>query len=598
MEQEQDNKRRPWLASYPKDVSYDIDLRQLRPLNVVFDSVCQEFSERKAYISMGSSLTYKDLAGLVRDFAAYLQNGVKLKKGDRIAIILPNLMSFPVAVFAALKLGLQIININPLYTPREMQSVLADSGATTVVLLETCAKGLSGILQNTNVSHVIVCGAGDLLGKYKGACVNFLMRHVLKEVKPWVIPGAITFMQALEAGRGMKLETLELEIDDIAFLQYTGGTTGKPKGAMLTHGNIFANVLQAYAMYGPVLTRGKETMLTPLPLYHVFALTVNLMLAFYIGVTNILIADARKVRQMLQVMKKHPEISIMTGVNTLYNAMLNQKDFSTLNFSALRLAVGGGAAIQSGVALRFYKQTGLHILEGYGLTECSPLCCVNPHTVTIFNGTIGLPVPSTWARIVDVDTNEEIWEHDVPGELEFKGPQVMKGYFHNEKENAHVMDDGWLRTGDVAVWVEGGYLKIIDRIKDMILVSGFNVFPSEIEDVVSHNTRVLECAAIGVPSEATGEAIKLFVVKKDPALTREDVITYCREFLTGYKVPRQIEFVEDLPKSAVGKVMRRYLKQNKYRKLAGEPGNDQSSVKDVKDLKDAKDGKDGNARNA
>lgn len=568
----QDAARRPWLASYPKDVSYDIDLRQLRPLNEVFDSVCEEFAERKAYISMGSSMTYRELAEQVRNFAAYLQQGLKLKKGDCFAVIMPNLMQFPVAVFAAVKAGLRVVNVNPLYTPREMQSVLSDSGATALVILENSAKGLSTILRDTQVRHVIISGAGDLLGKYKGACVNFLLRYVLREVKVYVIRDAIPFRQALEQGRSLKFEPPELEVDDVAFLQYTGGTTGKPKGAMLTHGNIFANVLQAYAMYGPVLKRGRETMMTPLPLYHVFAMTVNLMLAFYIGVTNILIADARKIRMMLRVMKKHPEISIMTGVNTLYNAMLNQKDFSTLNLSSLRLAVGGGAAIQSGVALRFYKETGLHILEGYGLTECSPLCCVNPHTVTTFNGTIGLPVPSTLARIVDVDTNEEIWKHDVPGELEFRGPQVMKGYFHNDKENAHVMDDGWLRTGDVAVWTGGGYLKIIDRIKDMILVSGFNVFPSEIEDVVSHNNQVLECAAIGVPSETTGEAIKLFVVKKDPALTREEIISYCREFLTGYKVPRQIEFVEELPKSAVGKVMRRYLKQNKYRKLASDAG--------------------------
>ena len=550
-----------WYQSYPLDVPHEIKGCCYENIGAMFDSITQAFSSHKAYISFEKAISYGELSIYVNRFAAYLQHELKIKKGEHFAIILPNTIQYPIAVFAALKLGLKVVNINPLYTEREIESVLKDSMTEYVLALDTKANTLINVRKRLNLKAVILTSLGDCLGFFKGALVDFVVRHVRHLVDPYEKEGFIFLKDILNSNQDYKLEKVEVSLDDIAFLQYTGGTTGKPKGAMLTHKNILSNVAQTYAMYGPAINRGEETLLTALPLYHIFAMTINMMFGFFLGSTGILIVDARDLKATVKVLKHHPEISIITGVNTLYNAMLNHNVFSKVKLKKLRLVVGGGAAVQKGVAERFLATTGLAILEGYGLTECSPLCCVNPYTTHEYTGSIGLPVPSTLARIVDPNTREEITSLGVPGELEFKGPQVMLGYYRNPDETANIFDDGWLRTGDIAVWLEGGYIKIIDRLKDMILVSGFNVFPSEIEDVLSLNPRVLECAVVGVPSKTTGEAIKLFVVKKDPNLTIYELLVFCKRYLTGYKLPKYIEFVDELPKSPVGKVMRRYLRE-------------------------------------
>lgn len=550
-----------WYQSYPLDVPHEIKGCCYDNIGAMFDSVTQAFASQKAYISFEKAITYGELSVLVNRFAAYLQHELKIQKGEHFAIILPNTIQYPIAVFAALKLGLKVVNINPLYTEREIESVLRDSMTEYVLALDTNANTLIKVQERLKLKAVILTSLGDCLGAVKGAIVDFAVKYIKHLVEPYKREKFILFKQIIKRKPAYKLESVAVSLDDIAFLQYTGGTTGKPKGAMLTHRNILSNVAQTYAMYGPAINRGEETLLTALPFYHIFAMTINMMFGFFLGSTGILIVDARDLKSTIKVLKHHPEISVITGVNTLYNAMLNHDVFSKVKLKKLRLVVGGGAAVQKGVAERFLATTGLSILEGYGLTECSPLCCVNPYTTHEYTGAIGLPVPSTLARIVDANTHEEISSLGVPGELEFKGPQVMLGYYRNPEETANVFDDGWLRTGDIAVWQEGGYIRIIDRLKDMILVSGFNVFPSEIEDVLSLNPRVLECAVVGIPSKSTGEAIKLFVVKKDPSLTIYELLVFCKRYLTGYKLPKYIEFVDELPKSPVGKVMRRYLRQ-------------------------------------
>ncbi len=558
----QNSGREFWYESYPVDVPHEIDGCRYDSICEMFDSVTKAFASHTAYISLGSAITYKDLAVYTRRLAAFLQHELHVKKGEHFAIILPNTIQYPLAVFAALKLGLKVVNINPLYTEREIDGILRDSRTEYVLSLDTNAEPLMKVMENLDLKAVILTSIGDLLGPIKGPLVNFVAKHVKHMVPPYPYKKFLHLKKILSYTKE-SFKQVPVSLDDIAFLQYTGGTTGKPKGAMLTHKNILSNVAQTYAMYGPAINRGEETLLTALPFYHVFAMTINMMFGFFLGATSILILDARDFKSTLNALKHHPEVSIITGVNTLYNAMLNHGIFEKIHLKKLRLAVGGGAAIQKGVADRFLQATGLAILEGYGLTECSPLCCVNPYTVHEYNGMIGLPVPSTLARIVDVNTHEEIWDLNRSGELQFKGPQVMLGYYNNPEETENVFDDGWLRTGDIAKWESGGYIRIIDRLKDMILVSGFNVFPSEIEDVISLNPRVLECAVVGVPSKSSGEAIKLFVVKKDPQLTIHELLAFCKQYLTGYKMPKYVEFVNELPKSAVGKVMRRYLRDNK-----------------------------------
>lgn len=559
--------KRPWLESYPPNVPDTITVEPFENLSDRLDKICAQFAGHKAFTSFEHSVTYARFERMVKKLAAFLQADLGLRKGQTLAIIMPNLIQYPVSVFAALKCGLRVVNINPLYTAREITVILQSCDASCVIALNTVGRRLEDVSRVMPLKHVIITGAGDLLGPFKGPLINFASIYISRLVDHYFLRKAISFKSALSKGDPSLFTPVDLKGSDIAFLQYTGGTTGKPKGAMLSHSNLIANVRQCLAMYGSELKMGQETILTPLPLYHVFSMTVNLMLQVTIGANSILVVDPRRFGLFLKTVKRHPEISIMTGVNTLFAAMVDHGVFtSKYPMKHLRLAIGGGAAVQSGVAERFFKASGQHILEGYGLTECSPVACVNPYTARVFTGSIGIPLPSTLARIVSLDDGHEIWDLGVAGELEFKGPQVMTGYYRNEAENAHVRDDGWLRTGDIAVWQQGGYLKIVDRIKDMIIVSGFNVFPSEIEDVVSHMPKVRECCAVGVPSEKSGEAVKLFVVKRDPSLSEEEVRVYCRTFLTGYKRPKIISFVKALPKSPVGKVMRRYLQDPQYLK--------------------------------
>lgn len=552
--------QRPWLESYPEGVPDTIDPCPFANLADMFDYACEKYDDRTAFINMFGSMSFKQTAKEAEAFASFLQNEWQLKKGDKLAVMMPNLLQYPVAVFGALKAGLTVVNVNPLYTPRELQLQLQDSGVSAIVVIANFAFNLQKIVASTQIKHIIITNVGDGFGFIRGHLVNFVVRFISKMVPKFLLPGAVSFRYALRKGSQKPFMPVMLKPDDIAYLQYTGGTTGVAKGAMLSHGNILANISQALGMYGQIITRGEEMVLTAIPLYHVFAHTINLMLFFAIGGTNLLITDPRNIKSFIAQLKRHHrELSVMTGVNTLFNALIIREVFKKIKFKRLRLVIGGGAAVQSGVEVRFFKETGIHILEGYGLTECSPLCCVNPPTAKTFNGSIGIPVPSTLARIVD-DKGEPIWDLGVPGELEFKGPQVMKGYYHNPEGTANVMHGDYVRTGDIAIWLEHGYIKIIDRLKDMILVSGFNVFPSEIEDVVSRFDRVAECAVVGVPSDKTGEAIKLIAVKRDPTLTAEELRAFCRGYLTPYKVPRYIEFVDVLPKSAIGKVLRRCLK--------------------------------------
>lgn len=556
--------RTPWLSSYPEGIPHTIDPKLYENIPQMFDKTCDKYGERTSFVSLGSSITFKLLKEKTDALAAYMQNTLGVKPGDRLALLLPNMFQYPMSVFAGLKCGMQIININPLYTSHEILGVLRDCKASVIIAFEANIPELLKISDQTYLKHIIAASLGDIHPFLKGAVINFTARYIKKIIKPYDKARVIPFTKCIAEGRKLTLNQHNADFDEIAFLQYTGGTTGKPKGAMLSHGNIISNIAQARTFLQPILHEGEEVILTALPLYHIFAMTINLMFAFSLGAKNILIIDPRKFEALIKVLQKTPDLTIVTGVNTLFNAFVNYEVFKRCNLSNLRLAVSGGSSVQPGVAKRFMRASGgIPILEGYGLTECSPLCCVNPYTYKRYNASIGLPTPSTLARIVDVDTGEEIWDLNKDGELEFKGPQVMKGYFDNEKETENVMHDGWIKTGDIAVWKEGGYIRIIDRLKDMILVSGFNVFPNEIENVVSQNERVLECAVIGIPSKTTGESVKLFVVKKDPSLTADELKTYLRDYLTGYKMPKHIEFVEKLPKSPVGKVMRRFLKQNR-----------------------------------
>lgn len=557
---------KPWLASYPQGVPEFVDTHEFENLVELFDSSVAKFSSNIAFVNMGSELSFKQVGEYASYFAAYLQVKLGLKQGDKIAIMMPNIMQFPIAFFGALKAGLTVININPLYTPRELRNQLENSDATSIVVIANYADSLEQIIDETLVKNVILTQVGDAFNDWFGLkrlVINTAVR--LKGMVPKLdeskFPFSTSFTNALKEGQTLisQFKAPKIAYNDIALLQYTGGTTGKSKGAMLSHGNILSNIAQAYGMYGQVLKIGQETILTVIPLYHIFALTVNLVLFTYLGSKNLLITDPRNLKSFAKDLKNHPEITAMTGVNTLFNLFIHHEEFTSLKWEHLHLVVGGGAAVQSGVEQRFFEKTGFHILEGYGLTECSPLCSVCPFTVDHYTGSIGLVVPSTIARIVDSEGNE-IRNMEQEGELEIKGPQVMHGYYKCDKHNDFIFDDGFVRTGDIAKWMEGGYIKLIDRLKDMILVSGFNVFPNEIEDIVSRFNRVMECAVIGIPSDSTGEAVKLYVVKKDPSLTAQEIKQYCRAYLTPYKVPRVIQFVDSLPKSPLGKVLRRKLR--------------------------------------
>ncbi|HEY9110440.1 MAG TPA: AMP-binding protein [Rhodanobacteraceae bacterium] len=549
---------RPWLAHYPPGVPAEIQADASPSIVAMFGEACARHPRRPAYSSFGVTLTWSELDSESARFAAFLANEWKLGKGDRLAIMLPNLLQYPIALFGALRAGLTVVNVNPLYTARELQHQLEDSGATAIVVLENFAATLQEAIDQTRVEHVIVTSIGDQLGFPKGPLVSFAVKHLKKMVPHWSLPGHLRFGDVLHQGTGLPAPKVSLGRDDIAFLQYTGGTTGVAKGAMLTHGNMVANTLQLAAWVGDLFTQGEEQIVTALPLYHIFSLTVNAILMVYFGGENVLITNPRDIPAFVKTLKKH-RWSAITGVNTLFNALLNHPDFASLDFSKVKFALAGGMAVQRAVAERWKKATGIPLIEGYGLTETSPVVTANPLDIKDYTGAIGMPLPST--DVVLRGEGDRTMPPGEPGELCVRGPQVMKGYWNRSDETAEVLDaDGWLRTGDIARMDEKGLLYIVDRKKDMILVSGFNVYPNEIEDVVAHHPGVLEVAAIGVPDEHSGEVVKLFVVKKDPALTEAALKQYCHDELTGYKRPKYIEFRKELPKSNVGKILRRALR--------------------------------------
>lgn len=553
-----------WLNSYEQGVNAEIDITQYSSISDVFRQSVEKFAHQPAFQNMGKTLTYAEVGKLAENFASYLQNVLKLPRGERVAIMLPNLLQYPIALFGILQAGLVAVNTNPLYTPRELEHQLKDSGATTIIVLENFANTLELVLPRTQIKHVIVASVGEMFGFFKGTLMNFVLRKIKKMVPEYRIPGAIPFQTTLKEGAAHTFRPVTLTREDTALLQYTGGTTGVAKGAILSHGNICANMLQAKEWIKNQLREGKETVIAALPLYHIFALTVNLMIFTNAGSKIILITNPRDMKGFIGELKKE-RISVFIGVNTLFNGMVNQPDFATVDFSNLRLTLGGGMATQKAVAEKWKKITGTPIVEAYGLTEASPGVCCNPLNIEAYSGGIGLPVPSTEVELRDADGKEV--PVGQPGELWVRGPQVMKGYWNRPEETAKTIDArGFLETGDIAVMDEKGWLKLVDRKKDLIVVSGFNVYPNEIEEVVSHNDKVMEVACIGVPNEKTGEALKVFVVKKDPSLTKEELIEFCRTELTAYKVPKDIEFRDELPKSNVGKILRRELREQAQNK--------------------------------
>jgi len=549
---------RIWLKSYPDGVPAEIDLSAVGSLgDFIADSV-GKFRARAAFVSMGRAITYGELDLKSRAFASYLRNVAGLKQGARVALMMPNLLQYPIAAFGALRAGCVVVNCNPLYSPRELKHQLADSGAEAIVVLENFALTLEKAIEGTALKSVIVTGAGDQLG-VKGPLVNSVMRHVRRAVPAFSLPQAVRFNRALALGARRPFMDAAVKPDDIAFLQYTGGTTGVPKGAMLTHRSMVANLRQIHAWIAPAIHAEGELFVAALPLYHVFALQVNGFVPLMIGASNLMIANPRDIPGLVKALRRTP-FTVLPGVNTLFNALLNNKDFASLDFSRLHFAIGGGMAVQRAVAERWQSVTGKPLIEAYGLTETSPAAIANPLTIDNFNGAIGLPLPSTEIAIRDDDGRDlEVGE---TGELCIRGPQVMAGYWNKPEETAGVMTaDGYLRTGDIARVDEQGYVFIVDRKKDMINVSGFNVYPTEIEEVAMGCPGVLEAGAVGVPDARTGEAVKLVVVRKDPALTEADLAAYCREHLTGYKRPRHIEFRDELPHTAVGKILRRELRR-------------------------------------
>ncbi|MEO6064575.1 MAG: AMP-binding protein, partial [Lysobacterales bacterium] len=548
---------RPWLASYPDGIPAEIDMERYDSIVAVLDDAIARYRDNVAFVCMGRELTYGDVDRLSRRFASYLINVLNLKKGDRVALMLPNVLQYPIAIFGVLRAGLTVVNTNPMYTARELRHQLADSGAVAILVLDNFAHTLQEVLKDTRIRKVITSGLGDMLGFPKGAITNFVLKHVKKMVPDFSIEGAVRFNAVLTAGDG-PLPDVRLTHDDIAFLQYTGGTTGVAKGAMLTHGNLVANMLQSGAWIGRVSEPGKETIITALPLYHIFALTANCLVFMQLGGRNHFIVNPRDMPGFVKELATSGFTAI-TGVNTLFNGLLNTPGFEQLDFSKVHIALGGGMAVQRAVAERWKKLTGVTLVEAYGLTETSPAACMNPLDLAEYNGSIGLPLASTEISIRDEDAKQVAMGG--VGELCIRGPQVMKGYWQQPEETAKVLsDDGWLRTGDMARMDPQGFIYIVDRKKDMILVSGFNVYPNEIEDVVAAMPGVREVAAVGIPDEKSGEAIKLVVVRKDPGLTIEAIKAHCRVNLTAYKNPKIIEFREDLPKSNVGKILRRELR--------------------------------------
>jgi long-chain acyl-CoA synthetase len=547
-----------WLKHYPPGVPTEVDYGQYRSIGELFDTTVAKYAERPSYTNMGRTITFGDLGPLSRAFGAWLRSK-GLAKGARVAVMMPNCLQYPVCVFGILAAGCVVVNVNPLYTPRELEHQLKDSGAEAIVILENFAHVLQQVVERTAVKHVVVAALGDLLGA-KGVLVNWVVRHVKKMVRPWEIPGAMRFNAMLAEGRGLALESVAVGHGDVAFLQYTGGTTGLSKGAVLTHGNILANLEQSVAWIKPWVKEGEaQVIITALPLYHILSLTANCLLMMKGGGCNILITNPRDIPGFVKELRAH-KFTMITGVNTLFNALMNHPDFTKIDFSSLRVTLGGGMAVQKAVADRWKKLTGCTLVEAYGLSETSPAVTINPLDLGDYNGSIGLPIPSTEVSLRGEDGKEV--PLGSPGELCVKGPQVMKGYWNNPSETGRVLGrDGFLATGDMAIMDAKGYVRIVDRKKDMLLVSGFNVYPNEIESVVAMHPGVLECAAIGVPDDHSGEVPKLFVVKRDPSLTEEDVRRHCEANLTGYKRPKYIEFRSELPKTNVGKILRRALRE-------------------------------------
>jgi long-chain acyl-CoA synthetase len=548
----------PWIKRYPKGIPAQINLYDYNSVIELFEDSVKKYRDRVAFENMGARLTFAQVDELSRHFAAYLQS-LGLQKGDRIAIQMPNLLQFPIAFFGSLRAGLIVVNTNPLYTPREMEHQFKDSGAKAIVIVANFANNLQQIIHNTSIKHVIITELGDMLGGLKGALVNFVVKRIKKMVPPYSLPDAIPFKQALKEGKGLSYTKPDIGLKDIALLQYTGGTTGLSKGAALSHANLVAHNTMITHWFKPYRDQSDEqdVIITAIPLYHIFALTVNCLLKFSVGAKNVLITNPRDMKGFVKELSKH-KFTIITGVNTLFNGLLNNPDFAKLDFSKLKGAVGGGMAVQDVVAERWEKVTGKPLVEGYGLSETSPVLCCNPLDGTHKRGTIGLPMPSTEVAIFDDNGNQ--LPQGQTGEICARGPQVFSGYW--EKDNSDVFyPGGWFKTGDIGLMDEDGFFKIVDRKKDMIKVSGFNVYPNEIENVIAGHPKVLEVAAIGVPDERSGEVIKAFVVKRDQSLTEEELRDFCHKNLTNYKVPKYFEFRTELPKSNVGKIIRRVLRE-------------------------------------
>ena len=547
-----------WLKNYQEGVPADIDPNEYQNIPEILENAFTKFADKPSFHCMGKTFSYREIDLLSRKFAAYLQKDLGLVKGDRVALMMPNILQYPVALFGVLRAGLIAVNVNPLYTARELEHQLKDSGSKAIVIFENSAKVLQDVLGNTPVKTVITTQIGDFLKFPKSLIVNFVIKHVKKMVPAWNIPGAVSFKDVVFGSDESRWEKPTLTHEDTAFLQYTGGTTGVSKGAELTHKNIVSNMLQAKAWIGDLVEPGKDIIITPLPLYHIFSLTANCFIFSSLGALNILITNPRDIPGFVKELKNW-NFTAFTGVNTLFNGLLNNPDFKDVDFSHLKVTLGGGMAVQRPVAEKWKSTTGVPLIEAYGLTETSPAACINPMNLPDFNGKIGMPISSTEMVIKDDDGK------DLPigesGEICIKGPQVMRGYWNRPEETAKVMtSDGWFRSGDIGVMDDKGYFQIVDRKKDMILVSGFNVFPNEIEEVVASHAKVLECACIGVPDEKSGEAVKLFIVKSDESLTEEEIKEYCSKELTGYKKPKYVEFRKDLPKTNVGKILRKDLR--------------------------------------
>ena len=547
-----------WHKAYDTGVPYDINPNEYSSINDVIEVGFTKFKNNPAFHNMGTTLTYEEIDRLSLKFASYLQNDLHLQKGDRVALMMPNILQYPIALFGVLRAGLVAVNVNPLYTPRELEHQLKDAGAKAIVIFANSANVLEKVIASTPVKTVIVTEVGDMLKFPKNYIVNFVLKHVKKMVPAFSIPNAVSFKEVIAKGDAQKFKKVDVKLDDIAFLQYTGGTTGVAKGAILTHKNIVANMVQARAWIKNLITDGKEIIITPLPLYHIFSLTANCFIFNSVGALNVLITNPRDIPGFVKELQKWKFTSI-TGVNTLFNGLLNNEEFRKLDFSHLKVTLGGGMAVQKAVAERWKEVTGRPLIEAYGLTETSPAACINPMSLKDYNGFIGLPIPSTEIEIKD-DNGKTLPLGEI-GEICIRGPQVMAGYYNRPEETAKVMTvDGFFKTGDLGFMNEMGYSKIVDRKKDMILVSGFNVYPNELEDVIVQNSKVLECAAIGIPDEKSGEVVKVFVVKKDESLTQDELMKFCREHLTSYKVPKMIEFRKELPKSNVGKILRKDLR--------------------------------------